>query len=67
MLLDFGANPNAPSRHGVTPLMRSAELGIVSFKTTQLLLERGADPNSINFKGTYPLSALRTFDILLYQ
>lgn len=58
LLLDFDANPNVPARNGMTILAKACELGILAYKTTELLIEREADVNAINFKTTYPMSCL---------
>ena len=44
LLLEHGANPNARSRHGVTPLMLAAFGGHVA--VVELLLRRGAEPDA---------------------
>lgn len=58
LLLEFGAKPNVPARNGMTALMKSCELGALTYKTTECLIEKGADVNYINFKTTYPMSCL---------
>ncbi|KAI6235435.1 SOCS box domain-containing protein [Aphelenchoides besseyi] len=58
LLLEFGANPNVLSRKGISPLMKSCELGEVTFRTSKLLIEHGADVNAVNFKSSYPMSVL---------
>jgi ankyrin repeat protein len=52
-LLDSGADPNASSEDGWTPLHWAALKG--HYELARLLLERGADPNARNFCGRTPL------------
>lgn len=56
--MEFHANPNTQARNGMTVLMKSCELGALTYKTTKLLIENNADVNAINFKSTYPMTAL---------
>lgn len=45
MLIESGADLEAQDRRGETPLAKAVQMGQVAI--TQLLLERGADPNSV--------------------
>lgn len=48
-LLDAGADPNASSSEGITPLMNAAWFGCI--EEVRELLRRGADPQKRNSKG----------------
>jgi ankyrin repeat protein len=52
-LLEYGANTNADSKAGFTPLHLSAQEGHTDMST--LLLEHQADPNSQSKNGLTPL------------
>jgi ankyrin repeat protein len=57
LLIEHGANPNAPSPiAGYTPLMWAAYSENVDVETIRLLLEKGADPKAKGENGETPLS-----------
>ncbi len=49
VLLDAGADPNAVSVGGITPLMAAAQTGDLA--RVRMLLEAGADPNAVEKDG----------------
>lgn len=57
LLLDGGADPNAKSREGTTPLHSAAFTG--DLEIAELLLAHGADPNAADPKGHTPLDVAR--------
>jgi uncharacterized protein len=57
LLLDAGADPNAKSKEGGTPLHSAAFTG--HLEITELLLAYGADPNATDPKGHTPLGIAR--------
>lgn len=57
LLLDAGADPNAKSGAGGTPLHTAAFIGDV--EVVRLLLDRGADPRVTDKKGRTPLDHAR--------
>ena len=57
LLLDAGADPNAKSHEGGTPLHSAAFTG--DLETAELLLAYGADPNATDPKGLTPLDIAR--------
>jgi len=57
LLLDAGADPNAKSKEGGTPLHSAAFTG--HLEITELLLAYGADPNATDPKGHTPLGVAR--------
>ncbi|MGE0088591.1 MAG: ankyrin repeat domain-containing protein [Bacteroidales bacterium] len=60
-LLNQGANPNATSEYGVTPLMYATQAG--SYEVVELLLENKADPNMLPVDGNSALhAAVRTYN-----
>lgn len=54
-LLSRGANPNAETKDGITPLEVAAQLGYV--EGMEILLERGAQVDPTNIAGETPLIA----------
>ena len=52
-LLENGADPNAPSHHGVTPLMIALNEIPHYRKLAPILLEHGADPNTPSWRSNY--------------
>jgi ankyrin repeat protein len=57
LLLEAGADPNANSREGGTPLHSAAFTG--DLETAELLLAYGADPNATDPKSFTPLDVAR--------
>ena len=60
LLLEKGANANAATNDGVTPLMYAAHRGRV--ETVKLLLAKGAGAGSKDFKGKTALDGILEFD-----
>jgi ankyrin repeat protein len=57
LLLDAGADPNAKSREGGTPLHTAAFTG--DLEIAEMLLAYGADPNATDPEGLTPLDVAR--------
>jgi ankyrin repeat protein len=57
LLLEAGADPNAKSREGATPLHSAAFTG--DLESAELLLAYGADPNATDPKSLTPLDVAR--------
>lgn len=49
-LLKYGADPNAPARYGITPIMAAAKYD-GSAEMIQLLVDNGANPNCKDIRG----------------
>jgi ankyrin repeat protein len=64
LLLDHGANANARTGQGTTPLIAATHIRDID--SIQLLLERGADVNAYEEGGYTALMAASSFDLVEY-
>lgn len=62
-LLRAGSNPNIPSRKGVTPISAAAHKGDIAI--IQLLLDEGANVNSVNTSGSTALIQVPSYLLLI--
>lgn len=59
VLLELGADPNASSQDGITPLMCAAEMG--ELECVELLCNAGADPTRTSLEGQTAMDLARQY------